>query len=252
MGRGSRKAKDLRLGQLPPKREPAVGDIPPRRKFTFSMRYWSQFAYFGLDNQQKGWFVSLLERLRVVCGLDISDLQDQSAGVADAIRFHEINWKQRNCPIRLRDLDWIPDNIKLGPEFVLQQLHVSKSLGRIIGFLDEHNVFQIVLLDPLHNMQPTKDFNYRVRHTNISDCDFTFLVSRIRRIVTNKLDAETRDAVLKSLNDAVDERVGHALVVDISGDLLDALLELEFGEHCAGAEDVLNFGVSEVKKMLAK
>jgi len=46
-------------------------------------------------------------------------------------------------------------------EFPLHQFQVSTTRGRIIGF-DYENVFYIVLLDPLHNLQPSKNFNYEI------------------------------------------------------------------------------------------
>src|SRR4051794_32604695 len=50
-------------------------------------------------------------------------------------RYHEINWKARNVPINLEDLDWIDrEYIKNQEEFPLVQFQVTKALGRIIGF----------------------------------------------------------------------------------------------------------------------
>lgn len=254
MGSGSKdkSLQSLKTGHIPAAREPDTGVVPGRRKLCFSFQLWRQIEHFGLGQQPRGWFHSLIERLHEMSNLDISVLHgDTSRGVAAKIRFHEINWKQRNCPIKLSDIDWIPAIIKSQPEFILQQFHISKSLGRVIGFLDKNNVFQIVLLDPLHNMQPSKTYDYRVRHTNAAECDFTGLVSRLRSLVTQISDEETRNRLLAGISTAVDERVGHALIVDLSAELISSLLELEFGDACASAEDVLKIGVVEVKKLLA-
>jgi hypothetical protein len=46
-------------------------------------------------------------------------------------------------------------------DFTLWQFQVSTARGRIIGFWYETTFF-IVLLDPLHNMQPSRDYDYEV------------------------------------------------------------------------------------------
>lgn len=47
-------------------------------------------------------------------------------------------------------------------EYPFHQFQISQSLGRVVGFLDETSTFNIVLLDPKHNIQPTKSYDYKV------------------------------------------------------------------------------------------
>jgi hypothetical protein len=74
----------------------------------------------------------------------------------------------QNIPIPKEQIDWLGDYASDEYEFV--QFHVSKALGRVVGFFDEEQTFQIVLFDPFHNIQPAGDFDYRVRATAIGDC----------------------------------------------------------------------------------
>lgn len=43
----------------------------------------------------------------------------------------------------------------------MYQFQLSTSKGRVVGYWDK-NIFNIVLLDPEHNLQPSKDHNYSV------------------------------------------------------------------------------------------
>ena len=44
-------------------------------------------------------------------------------------------------------------------DYPWQQFQITRANGRVIGFWDEYHVFQVVLLDPEHNMQPCKSRN---------------------------------------------------------------------------------------------
>ena len=60
------------------------------------------------------------------------------------------------------------------------QFQISTGLGRIIGFWDEnYRFFNIVLLDPKHNLQPSKNYNYKVDNTSIEHSEITSLLMDI-------------------------------------------------------------------------
>ena len=81
----------------------------------------------------------------------------------NGLRFHQINWGQKNCPMSREELDWLPKGyLDNADSFPMCQFQISMALGRIVGFWDENNVFNVVLLDPLHNIQPSKDYGYKV------------------------------------------------------------------------------------------
>jgi len=169
--------------------KPVVGPIPRKdqktpvttkpkglRCWAFSFRFWRQIEFFGLDKAQPSWFVSLLERLTELSGLSVDEFRsDYSA--KSYHRYHEIDWNQKNIPIARSDLHWIDRDYLDNPdEYPLAQFMISKALGRVVGFWDENDVFNIVLLDPLHNIQPSQIHNYRVDPCSPLSCQYTSLL----------------------------------------------------------------------------
>jgi hypothetical protein len=156
------------------------------KKWTFSFRYWRQIEYFGFDRTDSGWFVSLLEKLTILSSEErekfICDW-----GKTSQWRYHNIDWGHKNIPIQLTDIDWIPSYYRDNKdEFYLVQFQISKALGRVIGFWDRDYVFNIVLLDPWHNIQPSKDFYYKVDPCNPLCCDYTKLLNSLDDILDAK------------------------------------------------------------------
>jgi hypothetical protein len=176
----------------PPVPRPKTGTVPPKTKWRFSLRFWRQVRYFGVDQCEKSWFVSLLERLSELSNSDIDDLT-VGAG-AFAIRYHPIDWNAKNIPIARKDLDWLGNYA--GEDFDLVQFHLSRAMGRVVGFFDEEKVFNVVLLDPFHNVQPSGDFNYRVRTTYVSQCQLTKLSVTMQNLILSRSylnDAQRQD-----------------------------------------------------------
>ncbi len=130
----------------------------------------------------QSWFISLLERLRALSDEPIEAMTYDLAK-RDQLRYHEIDWTQKNIPIQRTDLDWIPKDYLDNPaEYRFFQVSISTALGRVIGFWDEQSVFNIVLLDPLHNMQPAAQFGYRVRATTIGDTPHADVLEQLQRL----------------------------------------------------------------------
>lgn len=147
-------AKDVRV--------PKVGNVCRPEKWRFSFQYWRQIENFGLNGQDPSWFVSLLERL---CQLsaESEDALDLDFGKREFYRYHAINWQQEGIPIQRKHLQWLPpEYLENDAEYPIYQFTISTALGRVVGFHDENGVFQIILLDPKHNLQPAKSFDYRV------------------------------------------------------------------------------------------
>lgn len=172
------------LSSVPPTNKPVLLDKgKSQQNWSFSFRYYSQSEYFGLGGISSKWFVSLLERLRDLCKEDIDNFfRDHK--IKDANRYHKINWDAKNIPIRRSDITWVDKNvIDNEDDFPFFQFQISTGLGRIIGFWDEnYRFFNIVLLDPKHNMQPSKDYDYKVDDTSIENCEFTSLLIDIDNI----------------------------------------------------------------------
>jgi hypothetical protein len=147
------------------------------KRWEFSFRFFRQLDKFGLDGTKvpNDWLVSLLERLKSLSLEKIENILDDEQ-MADAYRFHPINWAATNIPIARTDIDWVSAAYWCNPvEYPLQQLMLSKGTGRFVGFFDENWVFNIVLLDPLHNLQPARSFGYAVDDCSPLTCELTQL-----------------------------------------------------------------------------
>lgn len=163
--------------------DPVVSEkIKDQHNWSFSFRYFNQIDFFGLGSVDPKWFVSLLDRLRDLCKEDINSFFRNHA-LKDGNRYHIINWEARNIPIKRTEIDWVDRNIIENEEdYPFFQFQISTGLGRVIGFWNEdYRFFNIVLLDPKHNMQPSKKFNYRVDDTSILYCEMTSLLIDVDR-----------------------------------------------------------------------
>jgi len=142
------------------------GGVPRERLWNFSFRFWRQVENFGFDGAEldTNWFVSLLDQLRNLSSETVDELRrGRDSRKVDVLRYHEINWQQPHIPLQRRDFDWLPkDLLENEVEFPFYQFQISTGNGRVVGFWDESDVFHILLLDPRHNLQPSKNFNYRV------------------------------------------------------------------------------------------
>ncbi len=158
---------------------PKVGKAAQERRWTFSFRFFHQHENFGVGQQDSAWFASLLERLRDLSGETVSELST-NPGKKSQWRYHDIDWGAKNIPIARKDLSWV-DKAYLDndAEFVFQQFQISKALGRVVGFMDEAGTFNIVLLDPLHNAQPSKYNAYKIRDTVVTGSHFARVMVQI-------------------------------------------------------------------------
>jgi len=129
--------------------------------WTFSFKFFRQIDLFGLKNVDPNWFSGVLDRLRDTSKMEYNGMTEV---LEDGYRYHIISWDAKNCPLKRSDFNWL-DTVYLENEieYPFCQFHISKAKGRIIGFWDENNIFQILLLDPLHNMQPSSKVEYELR-----------------------------------------------------------------------------------------
>ncbi|MBF4426241.1 hypothetical protein, partial [Vibrio anguillarum] len=115
-------------------KEPVLLSKPQDRRWSFSFRYWKQVEFFGLDQTDSKWFVSLLEKLRELCGKKVEDFISNE-GEKGSWRYHKINWNQKNIPIQRGDLEWVDKVYRDNPDdYPLLQFQVSTALGRVVGF----------------------------------------------------------------------------------------------------------------------
>jgi hypothetical protein len=159
--------------------------LPSTRRWSFGFRHFRELKYFGFDSPEVGkrWFVSLLLRCRELSDYRVGVLMSDLEVRAGTLRMHDLDWDARNIPIRLGELDWIEPFYRGNAlEYSLFQIAISKAEGRIIGFLDEQWIFQIVLLDPLHNAQPSKYNDYKVRLSKPLGCEVTALRHEVLQV----------------------------------------------------------------------
>ena len=103
-------------------------------------------------------------------------------------RYHHINWDQKNIPIQRKDITWLDDMyLSNEAEFPILQFQISKSFGRVVGFWDENHLFNIILLDPLHNIQPSKSYGYKVDRCGPLSSEYTQLLSHLDSLKQMKL-----------------------------------------------------------------
>lgn len=186
------KVKGSNEKEVPRHQKPVTNYKPDHSKgWAFSFKYLKQIDYFGLKDQNPNWFVSLLERLQDVSTKSI-EFFVSNRKEKDDYRYHAINWNATNIPIKRADLNWIDkDILNNDEEFPFYQFQISKANGRIVGFWDvEQTVFHIVLLDPKHNIQPSKNFEYKVDDTNLLPCKYTSLLAEIDRVKSKKCFCE--------------------------------------------------------------
>ncbi len=158
--------------------KPQLSILPEKIEWRFSFRYFNEIEFFGLQFAKPGWMSSLLDRLRTISMIDVIEFHKiTSKKDRESLRYHPIDWNSKNIPIQRKDLTWLDkkviDNIE---EVDFFQFHLSKSLGRIVGYwASDYSVFYVVLVDPMHNIQPSGDYNYRVDPCEPAETDFAIL-----------------------------------------------------------------------------
>ena len=166
------------IGNPPTANKPVVESVG-EKKWTFSFQYWKQVEFFGLDKSSSSWFVSLIEKLKDLSEKEVKNFVS-SGSDRDAWRYHNINWNQKNIPLRREDLDWLEKGYRENEaEYPIVQFQISRALGRVVGFWDENGVFNILLLDPLHNIQPSKSHGYKVDSCSPLSCNYSTLLFSI-------------------------------------------------------------------------
>ena len=110
-------------------------EAPPPKLWTFGFRFFRQIEFFGLDQSEPKWFVSLLEKLQ---SLSTEPLEDffRTPEKRDVWRYHEVDWNLKNVPIQRDQLDWLGETYKKNAtEYPIVQFQISLALGRVIGLL---------------------------------------------------------------------------------------------------------------------
>jgi hypothetical protein len=217
-------------------KEPRTREPGGPKLWSFSFRFWRQIQYFGLDQTRRKWFVSLLEKLTELSGQSIESFVSNTSRRQNVYRYHPIDWSKKNVPISPKDLHWIDKTYTENEtEYPLMQIQISKAIGRIVGFWDEHRVFNIVLLDPLHNIQPCKHFGYKV--------DNCWQLKSEHAVLLHSLEQARKHQVCAHPNQCdFDRRLDNLLAGTKPSDIV--ILRLDASVHEA-ARDTIDVGQAE-------
>jgi hypothetical protein len=122
----------------------------------------------------------------------------------------------------------------------------SKSLGRVVGFFDEEQVFQVVLLDPLHNLQPSGAHNYRVDPSSPLSCDYTQLREDVLAAAKKATCAEEAQCPVKKILATIDakpEAAFNLVVMTPQDDAVETANELMTKNQVSSYEEIFETGV---------
>lgn len=172
-----------------------------KSNWVFSFEYFKQIELFGLGDANTNWFISLLEILKDLSKIKIEDFE-KDRRLKTGYRYHEIDWNAHKIPIERKDLEWVKKEVIENEEdFPFYQFHVSKALGRVIGFWDieEANKFQIVLLDYKHNLQPSQYNDYKINDTSELECEYRSLLVDLDNAKKSKCENENC-CILQAIN----------------------------------------------------
>ncbi len=127
------------------------------------------------------WFVSLLDRLKDLSEMYMGDVAANPV-LRDRLRMHPVEWGNRHVTIRLSELTWLERKYLNNDEYEFIQFHVGRALGRVMGFFDENQIFNIVLLDPQHNIHLSAYNDHELRPCSTMDSEYTELMAKVHAI----------------------------------------------------------------------
>lgn len=237
---------------IEPIRSPVRGPVPTKEKWAFSFRFWDQTENFQVGGVKNSWFASLLERLAEMSRTDREEfLRDRV--LKGGIRFHEINWNSKNIPISRNELTWVgTDYLHNEVDFPFYQFHVSKALGRVVGFFDERQIFNIVLLDPNHNIQPSDYNDYKIRPTVAGSCQFTQLLTVASEHVSlcESNGCSIKGNLVKALEVETLKATGGAVIFNVSSEHHDKLSRLIESGIVNSPHEILSFAIEQLDELI--
>lgn len=212
-----------------------------RRNITFSFSFFRQIPNFGLEECSKEWYIGLLQRLETLGNMTQQEILEENRG-SKALRCHPINWSARNIPIQRKDLYWLPREIlENEDDFPMMQIGISKSTGRIVGFFDGNSsTFHIVLLDPKHNIQPSKKTNYQIQHTREGLSQYDELLKRLERVKEVVKNCKCEKCKLYEHIDSMDNLHNNIVYVELDNEFYNEYSEI-VEEH--SLKEILEAGI---------
>lgn len=160
--------------------------------------------------------------------MTLQEILEDNKG-SKALRCHPINWSVENIPIQRKDLDWIPKEILDNEEdFPMMQIAISKGTGRIVGYIDrDSSIFHIVLLDPKHNIQPSKKNDYQVQPTQEALSQYDELLKKLERVRNIVKDCKDKDCKLHGGHiESMDKLHQNIVYIGLDNDFYDQYQEI--------------------------
>ncbi|MET3854428.1 hypothetical protein [Rhizobium sp. OAE497] len=233
---------------IPQKAErPDPGRVSETAHWAFSMRYWRQVDNFGIGGEEAGWFVSLFERISSLCAMTLEDFFRDTVLQA-SVRFHAINWQGKNVPLRRKDFDWVPEVYRDNPDdYPIYQFHVSRALGRVVGFFDEVGVFQVVLLDPNHNIQPSSYNDYEIRPTKAGACLYASVSIAADEYVSQcaATDCSMKTGLSRHLQKQIYRQTNGLMICHVAEDHYIRFQKLQEANSDFNLRDVIELGLMQ-------
>lgn len=179
------KATETAFREVNDKRNAANKDEP---YWVFSFKYFKRIENFCLGHEKfsDSWMASLLDRIGILSTIKVKDIVEGPASIKHDWHWHQVDWNAKNIPIQRKHLDWVPEGIN--PEDFFQ-IKIQDGAGRLIGFFVD-NVFNVVLLDSMHNMYPSQRVQYKVRSARLVKCRFDRLEHKLL-VMKSKIDQYT-------------------------------------------------------------
>ena len=220
---------------------------PGKERWAFSFRFLRQIDLFGWGDQNSGWFVGLVEKLTELSKLTTDEVVSD-LGVRDVWRFHPVKWTSTDCPLRRENLTWIDTEYRdNSDEYPIYQFQLTVSTGRVIGFWDENRTFNVILLDPMHNLQPSKDFDFRVRTTKVHASSYGNLLDAIMSV--KKAECQNHECARNVAISALGKRDADGIIITRVDDArlarIYAIMELY---DCSSVLDIFDAGLSTLEE----
>lgn len=168
----------------------------------FSFSYWRQEKpYFGLEGATKEWFITLLEKLKDLSDKTVEEFLTNGF-LKDAFRIHAISWT--SCSITEESFrNFLPLDYRSSEDYEIYQFKITNSKGRVIGFFDEKNSFQVVFLDIAHNMQLSSYNDYEKTVTGELPNSYNKMIGKIH-LVRERLAKATKPTEIATLKELLD------------------------------------------------
>ena len=218
-----------------------------KRRFNFSFRFYRQTRYFEIGGCEQSWFVTVFEKLAELSSKYYEEVMGNLAE-KDAWRIHPIEWSAKNIPIKRSDLSWIDQKyLDNKAEYEFVQFQLTTGLGRVIGFWDELRIFNVVLLDPLHNAQPSKRFNYQVQETFLGKNALATALTAVELSMKDCGEACRCRAVYGDIQSALTSTIPHDTILVPMQKELFATIEHYIGNGViASVTELIEGGISQL------